>query len=78
MPVRDSFRVSRKRLLRLMREPALLSPHRARRKGDHRRASRCDPRLRRPLQRGMADRKERLSPLDTRAAHLDTNLRRAA
>ncbi len=32
--VRDGIRVSRKRLLRLMRENALLSPHRARRKGE--------------------------------------------
>ena len=32
--IRDSIRVSRKRLLRVMRENALLSPHRARRKGE--------------------------------------------
>ena len=32
--VRDSIRVSRKRLLRVMRENALLSPHRARRRGE--------------------------------------------
>jgi transposase InsO family protein len=32
--VRDGIRVSRKRLLRLMREHALLSPYRARRKGE--------------------------------------------
>jgi len=32
--VRDGIRVSRKRLLRVMRENTLLSPHRARRKGE--------------------------------------------
>lgn len=32
--VRDGIRVSRKRLLRLIRENALLSPHRARRRGE--------------------------------------------
>ena len=32
--VRDGIRVSRKRLLRVMRENALLSPHRARRRGE--------------------------------------------
>ena len=32
--VRDGIRVSRKRLLRLMREHALLSPHRARQRGE--------------------------------------------
>jgi len=32
--VRDGIRVSRKRVLRVMREGALLSPHRARQKGD--------------------------------------------
>jgi len=32
--VRDAIRVSRKRLLRVMRENTLLSPHRARRKGE--------------------------------------------
>jgi len=34
--VRDGIRVSRKRLLRVMREHALLSPHRARRRGEDR------------------------------------------
>ena len=32
--VRDGIRVSRKRVLRVMRQNALLSPHRARQKGD--------------------------------------------
>ena len=85
--VTDTIRVSRKRVLRLMRENTLLSPHRARtrtatphdghatRRPHHHSSAKPDvaaatrpsrrrqgrhPRLRRPLQCPVADRKERL------------------